>query len=155
MDAVAESLARRPETKFVEKNDVFDPVLAPNDAQYGGQWHLLRVLAAQAWDLTQGDANVVIAIVDRGVDSDHREFAAKLVPGYKTYSREHQAPPTSTDTGPRGRASPARQRQWHRDRIDPRPVADYADPRHRRDGRATSAGSPTASCRPRITVPAC
>ena len=85
-DAIAESLARRPEVKFVEKNYVFDPVLAPNDPQYGSQWHLPKVLAPQAWDLTQGDANVVIAIVDSGVDSNHPEFAAKLVPGYNTYN---------------------------------------------------------------------
>jgi thermitase len=85
-DAIAESLARWPEVKFVEKNYIFDPVLAPNDPQYGEQWHLPKILAPQAWDLTQGDANVVIAIVDSGVDPYHPDFAGKLVPGYNTYS---------------------------------------------------------------------
>ena len=86
MDAVERLLERQPEVKFVEKNYIFDPVLAPNDPQYGAQWHLPRVLAAQAWDLTQGDASAVIAIVDSGIDPYHPDLAAKLVPGYNTYS---------------------------------------------------------------------
>jgi subtilisin family serine protease len=86
MDLIERLLARVPEVKFVERNYVFDPVLTPNDPAYGDQWHLPRIQAPQAWDLTQGAPGVVIAIVDSGVDSFHPDLASKLVPGYNTYN---------------------------------------------------------------------
>jgi thermitase len=90
-DAVERSLARQPEVRFVEKNYVFDPALSPNDPQYPAQWHLPRILAPQAWDVTQGAPGVVIAIVDSGIDPYHPDLAGKLVAGYNTYNN-------STDT---------------------------------------------------------
>jgi subtilisin family serine protease len=86
MDAVARRLESRPMVKFVEKNYVFTPSLLPNDPQYASQWHLPLIQAPQAWDLTQGTAGSVIAILDSGIDATHPEFAGKLVAGYNTYA---------------------------------------------------------------------
>ncbi len=79
-------LERMPEVKFVEKNYEFTPALVPDDPEYSNQWHLPQILADQAWDLTQGGANAVIAILDSGVDATHPDLAGKLVDGYNTYS---------------------------------------------------------------------
>ena len=84
-DAIMARLQRRPEVRFVEKNFEFTPALTPNDPEYGGQWHLPKINAEAAWDLTQGDANAVIAILDSGVDATQPDFASKLVTGYNTY----------------------------------------------------------------------
>jgi subtilisin family serine protease len=86
LQIVKRRLARRPEVKFVEENFEFDPAVTPNDAQYGSQWHLPKIDAPQAWDLTQGSASSVIAILDTGVDSSHPDLAAKLVPGYNFFN---------------------------------------------------------------------
>ena len=83
---VLQRMARMPEVKFVEKNYEFTPALAPNDPEYVGQWHLPHILADQAWDLTQGGANAVLAILDSGVDPAQPDFAGRLVTGYNTYS---------------------------------------------------------------------
>ena len=91
VDAIKRRLERSPEVKFVEKNLEFDPALTPNDAQFAGQWHLPKILAPQAWDITQGAPGAVIAILDSGIDATHPDLAGKLVPGYNTYSN-------STDT---------------------------------------------------------
>jgi len=91
LDALKRRMERRPEIKFVEKNYVFEPALLPNDLQYASQWHLPKILAPQAWDLTQGAPGAVIAILDSGVDATHPDLAGKLVAGYNTYSN-------STDT---------------------------------------------------------
>lgn len=91
LDAVKNRLERRPEVKFVELNYVFDPALMPNDTEYPGQWHLPKILAPQAWDITQGSAGAVVAILDSGVEAAHPDLADKLVPGYNTYAN-------STDT---------------------------------------------------------
>lgn len=91
LDALKRRMERRPEIKFIEKNYVFEPALLPNDLQYASQWHLPKILAPQAWDLTQGAPGAVIAILDSGVDATHPDLAGKLVAGYNTYSN-------STDT---------------------------------------------------------
>ena len=86
LEALKRRMERRPEVKFVEKNFEFEPALLPNDPQYASQWHLPQIQAPQAWDLTQGSASAVIAILDSGVDATHPDFAGKLVAGYNTYS---------------------------------------------------------------------
>ena len=35
-----------------------------------------------AWDITQGDPNMIVAILDSGLRINHPEFAGRLVPGY-------------------------------------------------------------------------
>lgn len=44
----------------------------------GPQWSLPRIQAPQAWDLTTGDPNVLIAVGDSGANVSHPEFAPNL-----------------------------------------------------------------------------
>ena len=50
--------------------------LVPNDPLYPQQWHLPRIQAEDAWDITQGDPATIIAIIDDGVDVAHEDFAS-------------------------------------------------------------------------------
>lgn len=50
----------------------------PNDPSYSSQWHLPTIGAPAAWDVTAGDPNVVIAVIDTGVDWDHPDLAANI-----------------------------------------------------------------------------
>jgi thermitase len=85
-DSILRRLARLPEVKFVEKNFEFTPALVPDDPEYLGQWHLPQIQAEQAWDLGQGSASAIIAILDSGIDAAQPDFAGKLVAGYNTYA---------------------------------------------------------------------
>ena len=42
------------------------------------QWGLRAIRAATAWDLTSGSSNVVVAIIDTGVDYNHPDLAANM-----------------------------------------------------------------------------
>lgn len=60
----------------------------PNDPQAAGQWHLdgtmitTHVNPRPAWDITTGSSNVIVAVLDSGIDSNLLEFAGRVVAGY-------------------------------------------------------------------------
>lgn len=55
---------------------VFDFI--PNDPNMGSQWFLSNIQLPKAWDITKGDKNVLIAIVDSGVDWQHQDLNANI-----------------------------------------------------------------------------
>jgi subtilisin family serine protease len=57
---------------------VNDPGYADSSQGYGQ--HLLE--AASAWNITKGSSDIVIAIVDSGINPQHPEFTGRIVPGY-------------------------------------------------------------------------
>lgn len=57
----------------------------PNDEFYAHQWHLPDVGADRAWRHTTGDPDIIIAVLDTGVDADHPELDGRLVPGWNVY----------------------------------------------------------------------
>ncbi|MBD3182813.1 S8 family serine peptidase [Candidatus Poribacteria bacterium] len=46
----------------------------PDDPEFGIQWGLSKIKADQAWDITKGSSDIVIAIIDTGVDYDHTDL---------------------------------------------------------------------------------
>ena len=62
----------------------------PNDGGYWQQWHHPQIRSSLAWDIATGDPSVVIAIIDGGVELDHPDLAAALVPGYNAADRMAQ-----------------------------------------------------------------
>lgn len=58
------------------------PMRIPNDSLYEFQWHYPLINLPQAWDVTTGDNNVIVAVVDTGVVLSHPDLSGKLVAGY-------------------------------------------------------------------------
>lgn len=82
LEAIEAALAKDPKVEFVERNFVGTGGLVPNDPGYASQWHLPRISAPQGWNISTGSPEVVIAVLDSGVDPNHPDLSAKLVPGY-------------------------------------------------------------------------
>ena len=53
-----------------------DPII-PNDPMYPEQWNLPLMKLPQAWAIEKGDRNVVLAIIDSGIDYRHDDLAPK------------------------------------------------------------------------------
>ena len=69
----------------------------PNDSLYNQQTYLQAPGAAPlvsaanapgAWDITKGNANAIVAIVDGGIRFDHPDFAGRLFAGYDFVSAD-------------------------------------------------------------------
>jgi thermitase len=76
----AAALAADPRVAFVERNRLLPPAEVPNDPVIS--YHTALIGLPEAWDTSHGNPNLVIAILDSGIDPDHLDLAAKLVPGF-------------------------------------------------------------------------
>jgi subtilisin family serine protease len=80
----------------------------PNDEYFPMQWHLHNtgqsggtpgadIRAPEAWKITTGDPNIIIAVIDTGVDTKHADLIDNLVPGYDFYDNDAQPDPVTGD----------------------------------------------------------
>ncbi len=53
----------------------------PNDTYYSLQWHYPLIQLPAAWDITTGDNNVIVAVVDTG-ELQHPDLISRQIPGY-------------------------------------------------------------------------
>jgi hypothetical protein len=53
----------------------------PNDTDWSAQWGLRRIDLPSAWDLTRGSAQVVVAVLDTGVDFEQPDLQGALLAG--------------------------------------------------------------------------
>ena len=80
LEALKAAYEQSPLVEAVEYN-YLRPTLAeavvPNDPMYPEQWNLPLMKLPQAWAIEKGDRNVVIAIIDSGIDYRHDDLAPK------------------------------------------------------------------------------
>ncbi|MEK9130118.1 MAG: S8 family peptidase, partial [Patescibacteria group bacterium] len=50
----------------------------PNDPDYSKQWYLPAIKADKAWDITTGSSDVIVAVIDAGVDIDHPDLVDNI-----------------------------------------------------------------------------
>lgn len=60
--------------------------VVPNDPNYSSQWYLPKISAPGGWDISNGMPNVIVAMIDSGLNPSDPEFSPKLVPGWNFVS---------------------------------------------------------------------
>ena len=84
-----EQLANHPDVESVELNYRVTVAQIPNDSRFSEQWALNNIGqtggtfdadidAPEAWDVTTGGSDVVVAVIDTGVDYTHEDLRANM-----------------------------------------------------------------------------
>jgi subtilisin family serine protease len=87
--AFAQAFEARPEVEFAELDRLLPAQqMVPDDPLYDNpnSWSLPRINAPDAWSISTGSSNVIIAILDTGVDATHPDLASQIVPGWNIYN---------------------------------------------------------------------
>ena len=114
-DGVFQAVEQLKKADFVEwavPNVAFRPRLfgqvIPNDEYFPNQWHLNNtgqsggtpgadINAPKAWGITTGNPNIVVAVLDEGVDTDHPDLIDNIVAGYDFFEDDNDPNPTGDD----------------------------------------------------------
>ncbi len=83
VEALAELLGSHPNVLVAEPNYRIMLAPLPNDSALHEQWGTFAVGAPVAWHTATGaGSDVVVAVVDSGIDLGHPELSGRLLPGY-------------------------------------------------------------------------
>lgn len=70
----AQTLSQKSDVSHVGLNRIFSINATPTDPNYDRQYQHQLVGSEQAWEITKGDASVVVAVIDTGVIYDHPDL---------------------------------------------------------------------------------
>jgi subtilisin family serine protease len=85
--AALAGLRADPRVEFAEANRHYRLLSTPNDPQFGGQWNMRQIHAPEAWDIGTGAGDVVVAVLDSGIDPSHPDLQGRVVPGRNVRER--------------------------------------------------------------------
>jgi subtilisin family serine protease len=76
---VIEALSHNPNIEFVEENHI-NTIMYPNDLYFPNQWHLSKIGFPAAWETPPagGSPNIILAIIDTGVQLTHEDLQPNL-----------------------------------------------------------------------------
>lgn len=77
--AAAARLRRRADVLYVEPNGIYRASATPNDPAFGSQYAPQKVQANLAWSVWKPQIQVVVAIVDTGIDYTHPDLTKKIL----------------------------------------------------------------------------
>ncbi len=84
---------------FIERDFIAQVTATPNDPDFSSQWHLAKIQAPSAWGITQGSANVPIAVIDSGADPTQLDLKPKLIGGWNFLTGNSNTSDTGCNTG--------------------------------------------------------
>lgn len=70
-----ESLKNNPDVEYIQANHIFKILKAPDDPKLGRQYFHNNINSKAAWDITTGNKNIIVGIIDSGLNYKHPDLA--------------------------------------------------------------------------------
>ncbi|MHC4157655.1 MAG: S8 family serine peptidase [Planctomycetota bacterium] len=74
LEELVEAYNNIPGIEYAELNYIVSVCKVPDDPLYFSQWSLAKIHAPEAWDINTGSSEIIVAVVDTGVDYIHRDI---------------------------------------------------------------------------------
>jgi len=74
VEEALEEYRNNSDVEYAELNFIISANSIPNDPLYVEQWSLSRITAQGAWDIYTGSSQTIVAVLDTGVDYNHRDL---------------------------------------------------------------------------------
>ena len=74
VEEALEEYRSNPYVEYAELNYIVSANSIPNDPLYADQWSLGKVAAQEAWNIYTGSSQTIVAVLDTGVDYNHRDL---------------------------------------------------------------------------------
>jgi subtilisin family serine protease len=72
-------LKNNPNVEYAEPNYIYMTLQTiPNDPDFSKLWGLSRIRASQAWDIFTGSSEIIVAVIDTGIDYNHIDLAENI-----------------------------------------------------------------------------
>lgn len=84
VDKLVNEIRREKSIRYAQPNYIYSLAGRPNDPQYSRQWAMPKIRAEQGWGAVKQYSQVIMAILDSGVDVNHPDLKNRLVPGTNT-----------------------------------------------------------------------
>lgn len=78
IEEAVNKLKNDPNVEYAEPNYIAKTFYVPNDPLYLQQWSHQKTQAELGWDIERGNPNVVIAVIDTGVEYNHEDLASNI-----------------------------------------------------------------------------
>src|SRR3990170_2284243 len=89
VDEAIKIYQENPDVLYAEPNYIWHALVNPNDPSFGSLWGLHNtgqsggtvdadIDAPEAWDLSTGSSNVVVTVIDTGIDYNHQDLSANM-----------------------------------------------------------------------------
>ncbi|WP_299027871.1 peptidase S8 [uncultured Thermanaerothrix sp.] len=86
--------------EYAEPNHVYRALdFIPNDPFWRDQWALPKIQLPQAWEISQGQSDRVIAVLDTGVDYRHPDLKDKVLHGGRNFVNNNDDSDAMDDQG--------------------------------------------------------
>lgn len=64
----------RVDIEYIEPNFIYHISAIPNDTRFSEQWGHTKIEAEKAWDISVGNKDAIVAVIDTGVNYNHPEL---------------------------------------------------------------------------------
>ena len=89
---VIEELNSRSEVIYAQPNHLYqvEGAITPDDPFLSLMWHFSNIFVPEAWEITTGSPDIVVAVIDSGAKFDHPDLGPRLTGGQADFINDPQ-----------------------------------------------------------------
>lgn len=107
---------------YIVPNSIVKAEIMPNQPEVTGQWFHSKINSMAAWEVTEGNPNVIVAILDTGVDYNHPDLWENI------FKNRNEIPDNGYDDDGNGFIDDFRGYDFVRNNPDPYDRSSYYNP---------------------------